>query len=149
MAKFKKGDRVRITTSDSNECYSEGQVGTVSLTDGTDRPLVMLDTGNLWVYAHDMELIEDTKVNKFNVGDKVTNISTGAYVGIPVGSIGTVEREPVHTYGVRFPLSQGGDQLLDWDESVLTVTKHTITLEDGRHVELSEESYRQFEDVAK
>ena len=147
MAKFKKGDRIRIIETYVD--YFLGQVGVVSEDYDGYVPKCTINGERIHVIDDHMELIEDTKVNKFKVGDKVTNTTTAGFVGIPVGSIGFVEREPVHTYGVRFPLSQGGDQLLDWDESVLTVTKHTITLEDGRHVELSEESYRQFEDVAK
>ena len=61
MAKFKKGDRVRITITDEDGCYRAGQVGTISKTDGTDRPRVMLDVGDMWVHNREMELIEDTK----------------------------------------------------------------------------------------
>ena len=69
--KFKQGDRVRI----SEVTYGHyGEVGTVMCLSRTDRHPYQVMVDNLgWskFLEDDLELIEEEKVMKFKVGDKV------------------------------------------------------------------------------
>lgn len=70
MAKFKKGDRVKVITSRNEPMVKKGAVGTVNEDDCF--PWVIFDVeGEHAVSQNDLELLKEEKKYKFKVGDKV------------------------------------------------------------------------------
>ena len=162
MAKFKKGDRVEVLSTDSMDCFNVGDIGIVDENNSTC-PYVLFDGVEHAMYEHQAELIEDTKVNRlkglklrFNVKDcNELNIAIRTRLKElgALGDINVLGFSSIYFNGERF----WGFSAHQYDSARLSILDdlyhlpkaHTITLEDGRQVELSEESYRQFEDVAK
>ena len=100
--KFKQGDRVRI----SEAMYGyDGEVGTVMCLSRTDRHPYQVVVDNLgWskFLEDDLELIEEEKVMKFKVGDKVK--VSGSWRGNS-GKVGTISRADwgvMYKYRVEF-----------------------------------------------